>query len=173
MIIIRTLSILAMGLLALSDPAFAQVKGNIQDLMKKDRVIQKGGKFTIEGYRLCRLYRPKYLGGGVSKPFQVNARAEAPAQGVVSRDNFLVLFTEIALGLRVKFAADLIKGLTPIQALDALQCEQIDAPVGKVDLQVDVNMDKEGIKIKILKPATGKEVQTQLNTWKDLFGGDF
>ncbi len=169
---IRTLSILAMGLLALCYPAFAQTKGNIQDLMKKDRVIQKDGKFKIEAYRLCRLYRPKHLGGGVSKPFQVEARAEAPAQGVISRDNFLVLFTEIALGLRVKFAADFIKGLTPIQALDALQCEQIDAPVGKVDLQVDVNMDKEGIKIEILKPGTGKK-QTQLNTWKDLFGGDF
>ncbi|MFB3062398.1 MAG: hypothetical protein ACE10C_13630, partial [Candidatus Binatia bacterium] len=97
---IRTLSILAMGLLAFSYPAFAQTKGNIQDLMKKDRVIQKDGKFKIDGYRLCRLYRPKHLGGGVSKAFQVNARAEAPAQGVVSRDNFLVLFTEIALGLR-------------------------------------------------------------------------
>ncbi|MCH6546550.1 MAG: hypothetical protein IH796_11225 [Deltaproteobacteria bacterium] len=169
---IRTLSILAMGLLALSYPAFAQTKGNIQDLMKKDRVIQKDGKFKIEAYRLCRLYRPKHLGGGVSKPFQVEARAEAPAQGVISRDNFLVLFTEIALGLRVKFASDFIKGLTPIQALDALQCEHIDAPVGKVDLQVDVNMDKEGIKIEILKPGTGKK-QTQLNTWKDLFGGDF
>ncbi len=169
---IRTLSILAMGLLALSYPAFAQTKGDIQALMKKDRVIQKDGKFNIEAYRLCRLYRPKHLGGGVSKPFQVKASAEAPAQGVVSRDNFLVLFTEIALGLRVKFATDFIKGLTPIQALDALQCEQIDAPVGKVDLQVDVNMDKEGIKIEILKPGTGKQ-QTQLNTWKDLFGGDF
>ncbi len=169
---IRALSILAMGLLALSYPAFAQTKGDIQALMKKDRVIQKGGKFNIEAYRLCRLYRPKQLGGGVSKPFQVEARAEAPAQGVISRDNFLVLFTEIALGLRVKFAADFIKGLTPIQALDALHCEQIDAPVGKVDLQVDVNMDKEGIKIEIIKPGTGKK-QTQLNTWKDLFGGDF
>ena len=169
---IRTLSILTIGLFALSQPAFGQAKGNIRALMKKDRVIQKDGKFKIEGYRLCRLYRPKHLGGGVSKPFQVKASAEAPAQGVVSRDNFLVLFTEIALGLRVKFAADFIKGLTPIQALDALQCEQIDAPVGKVDLQVDVNMDKEGIKIEILKPDTGKQ-QTQLNTWKDLFGGDF
>ena len=172
MIIIRMLSILAMSLLALSQPAFAQTKSDIQSLMKKDRVIQKDGKFKIEGYRLCRLYRPKHLGGGVSKPFQVIARAEAPAQGVVSRDNFLVLYTEIALGLRVKFATDFIKGLTPIQALDALQCEHIDAPVGKVDLQVDLNMDKEGVKMEILKPETGKK-QTQMTPWKDVFGGDF
>ena len=165
------LSILAISLLALSQPAFAQTKSDIQKLMKKDRVVQKDGKFKIEGYHLCRLYRPKHLGGGVSKPFQVRARAEAPAQGVVSRDNFLVLFTEITLGLRVKFAADFIKGLTPIQALDALQCEQIDAPVGTVELKVDLKMDKKGIKIEILKPETGKK-QTQMTPWKDVFGGD-
>ncbi len=169
---IKTEVILAMGLLAFSPPAFGQTKSDIQLLMKKDRVIHQGGQFKIEGYHICRLYRPKHLGGGVSKPFQVSARAQAPVQGIVSRDNFLVLYTEIALGLRVKYAADIIKGLTPIQALDALQCEQIDAPLGKVDLEVDVNMDNEGIKIEILKPATGKK-QSQINSWEDLFGGDF
>ena len=169
---IKTVVILAMGLLALSPPAFVQTKSDVQNLMKKDRVIHEGGRFKIEGYHLCRLYRPKHLGGGVSKPFQVSARAETPAQGVVSRDNILVLFTEIGLGLRVKFASDYIKGLTPIQALDALHCEQIDAPVGNVDLEVDVNMGNEGIKIEILKPGTAKK-QTQFNSWKDLFGGEF
>ena len=168
---IKPVLFLIMFVLGLSHPAFAQTKGKIQYLMKKDRVVQKDGKFKIDGYSLCRLYRPKHLGGGVSEPFQVRARAKAPAQGVVSRDNFVVLFTEIALGLRVKFATDFIKGLTPVQALDALQCEHIDAPVGNVDLQVDLNMDKEGVTIEILKPGTG-EKQTQKNLWKDLFGGE-
>ncbi|NIO10969.1 MAG: hypothetical protein GTO40_24350 [Deltaproteobacteria bacterium] len=155
--------------LAFCHPASAQTKAKITELIKKDRVIQKGGKFRIQGYHICKLHRPKHLGGGVSKPFQVSARAEAPDRGVVSRDNFLVLYTEIALGLRVKFAADFIKGLTPVQALDALQCEPLEAASGPVDLKVAITMNQKGIKIQVEKPGTDNK-QSQMNSWQDLFG---
>ncbi len=48
----------------------------------------------------------------------------------------------------------------------------MDALMGNVDPQIDLNMENEGSKIEMLKPGTGKQ-QTQMNTWKELFGGDF
>jgi len=46
---IRTLSILAMGLLAFSYPAFAQTKGNIQDLMKRIELSRRTENLKLMG----------------------------------------------------------------------------------------------------------------------------
>jgi len=101
-------------------------------------VTEQDGKFIIDRFSICQLIRPSELGGGASEPFQVKSHMEAAADGFISRDNFLTFSTEITFQLQVSFAADFIPGLTAIEAIGALQCKPLEAPIGKVDLELDV-----------------------------------
>lgn len=155
------------GFFVLSGQAFAGSTG-IEAKLKADVATKKGGKLIIDRFRVCQLFRPKDLGGGVTKPFQVKSHAEAPAD-IISRDNFVALLAEVGVNLRVSFAKGHIKGLTPLEALNALRCKLIDAPIGAVDFEAQIYMSKDGMQLEITNMATGeKDRQTQL--WTQIFG---
>ncbi len=168
---LSAISLVVMGLLALPVfpyPAAGDTNESSSSQLKADWVVQKDGKFVIDRFQLCQVFRPEDLGGGVTKPFQVSAHIEAPTD-VISRDSFVGIGTELALSLRVNFASDIIKGLTPMQALEALQCKQIATPIGTVDLEVDVFMTGDGIQIEIVETATGQK-QRETTSWAQVLG---
>jgi len=150
-------------------PALAQSNPSAEARLRSDIVKEQDGKFTIDRFSICQLYRPSDLGGGTSEPFQVKSHMEAPADGFISRDNFVTISTETAFQLRVSFAADYILGLTATEALSALQCKPIDAPIGKVDLELDLVMAKGGVQVAILETGSG-ERDTQTRTWNQMLG---
>ena len=159
------LSVLGMlGCLAFSYPALADSPAQL----KTELVVEKDGKFTLDRVRLCQVFRPEELGGGATPPFQVKAHMEAPTT-VISRDRFVALGTELAVGLRVNFASDLIKELTPGQALQALQCKQVEAAIGTVDLEVSIVMTSDGMQIEITETDSGQK-QKQTTTWEQVLG---
>ena len=94
---------------------------------------------------------------------------EAPADGFISRDNFVTFSTEIAFQLRVDFASEFILGLTPSEALAALLCKQIESPIGKVDLELDLYMTRDGVQVGIRETSSG-ESETQTRTWNQMLG---
>ena len=153
-----------LGCLAFSYPALADSSSQLTT----ELVAEKDGKFTLDRVRLCQVFRPAELGGGVTPPFQVKAHMEAPTT-VISRDRFIALGTELAVGLRVNFASELIKELTPVQALEALQCKQVEAAIGTVDFEVSIVMTGDGMQIDITETASGKS-QKQTTTWEQVLG---
>ncbi len=148
--------------LANSDPA-------IEARLRSDVVTEQDGNFGIDRFSICQLLRPAALGGGVTEPFQVKSHVEAPANGFISRDNFLILSTEIIFSLRVHFAGDLIQGLTPGEAMSALQCKRIQEPIGRVDLEVSLYMARDGVQVGILETTSGQS-STQTRTWNQMLG---
>ena len=150
-------------------PALAQSNTSAQARLQSDVVTEQDGKFTIDRFSICQLFRPSELGGGASEPFQVKSHMEAAADGFISRDNFLTFSTEIAFQLRVSFAADFILGLTPSEAIGALQCKPLEAPIGKVDLELDVFMTPYGVQVGMLETGSG-ERDTQTRTWNQMLG---
>lgn len=161
-------TIVLMGFTAFPIQPFAKATDDIRAKLSSDVVAEKDGTFTIDRLRICRLFRPKELGGGVTQPFQVKSHAEAPVN-VISRDNFVALLAELAVNLRVSFAKGHIEGMTPLQALTALRCKLIEAPIGNVDFEVQVHMNKDGIQLEVTETASGhKNRQTQL--WDQVFG---
>ena len=151
----------------LSGQAFAEPT-DIEAKLKANVVTEKGGKLTIDRFRVCQLVRPKDLGGGATEPFQVKSHAEAPAN-IISRDNFVALLTEVGVNLRVSFAKGHIKGMTPGQALNALRCKLIDAPIGTVDFEAEISMSKDGMQLVVTETATGN-VDRQTQLWSQMFG---
>ena len=150
-------------------PALAQSNPAAEARLRSEVVTEQDGKFTIDRFSICQLFRPEELGGGTTDPFQVKSHVEAPADGFISRDNFLTFSTEIIFQLRVNFAGDLIQGLTPAQAMAALQCRPIEAPIGRVDLELDLYMTQDGVQVGILETAS-RQIDTQTRTWNQILG---
>ncbi len=150
-------------------PALAQSNSSAEARLRSEVVTEQDGKFTIDRFSICQLHRPAELGGGASEPFQVKSHMEASSDGFISRDNFLTFSTEIAFQLRVSFAADFIQGLTAIEAIGALQYQPIEAPIGKVDLELDLVMTPGGVQVAILETGSGQS-DTQTRTWNQMLG---
>ena len=166
---ILTVILLVLGAALSLQPALAQSNPSAQARLRSNVVTEQDGKFTIDRFSICQLFRPSELGGGASEPFQVKSHMEAAADGFISRDNFLTFSTEIAFQLRVSFAADFILGLTPSEAIGALQCKPLEAPIGKVDLELDVYMTPDGVQVGMLETGSG-ERDTQTRTWGQMLG---
>jgi hypothetical protein len=150
-------------------PALAQSNSAVEARLRSDVVTEQEGKFTIDRFSICQLVRPVTLGGGATDPFQVKSHMEAPADGFISRDNFVTFSTEVAFQLRVDFASQFIQGLTPSEALAALLCKQIESPIGKVDLELDLYMTRDGVQVGIRETSSG-ESETQTRTWNQMLG---
>lgn len=152
--------------------AVAQDANWVPPKLKADLVQEQDGKLVLERFRVCQVIRPQEAGGGVSKPFRVRSHVETPVPGFISRDSFIALATEIGITLRVGLVSELVKGLTPSQALDALQCRSIDSPIsmaGTADFDVNVSMEKTGLNIEMFDRASGKR-NKQLYPWKQIYG---
>lgn len=176
----RTLVLIFAGTLLMATAAFAQdpVGGRTPVDMPRPEVLGKetlgrdtvqivDGKMRLERVRVCSVFRPEEMGGGATEPFQARVTAEAPADGFISRDNFLIVASEIAISLRIWFADQMAPGLTPMQALAAVQCKGIAAAVGEVDLELEIVMTPNGIVRTLRENRSGSEDQ-QTATWEQV-----
>ena len=191
---IQTVILLILGAALSLQPALAQSNPSAEARLRSEVVTEQDGKFTIDRFSICQLHRPAELGGGASEPFQVKSHMEASVDGFISRDNFVTFSTEIGFQSRpvasagscpvqpvcrgqavhyrpiqVSFAADFIQGLTAIEAIGALQCKLLEAPIGKVDLELDVYMTPDGVQVGMLETGSG-ERDTQTRTWNQMLG---
>lgn len=154
----------ALALIALLavDPAAAADPTDAATRRLSDLVRVQDRKFIYDDVALCMLAPP----GGPASKLQIRSHAEAPSQGVMSRDQFVALIsrieTEIALGM-----ADAIPGIRPSQALDALQCAPLAATIGNADVEVVTTVTAEGLQIEIKDTRSGQTRRVS-NTWRDL-----
>jgi hypothetical protein len=167
----KSLASVAALLVCCASAALAQKTDWVPPKLKSNLVQEKDGKLILEHFRVCQVIRPKEAGGGVSKPFRVRSHMETALPGFMSRDSFIALATEIGITLRVGLVGELIKGLTPSQALDALQCRDIDSPInlaGTADFDVSVIMEKAGLNIEMFDRGSGKR-NKHLYPWEQLY----
>ena len=118
----------------------AQLPSDVAAKYSTPLVEEKDGKLVLERYRVCQIIRPQAFGGGESQPFRVRSRTQAPI-GFMSRDNFVAFATEIGITLRVGLVGELIKGMPPAEALDALQCKDLPKAGVQVDFEADVKLN--------------------------------
>lgn len=138
-----------------------------KEQLNQDSVVISDGRMRFERIRVCSVFRPEELGGGASEPIQTRVSAEAPADGFISRDNFLTVTAEIAISLRIWFADQMAPGLTPLQALAAVQCRGIAKAVGDVDMELEIVMTPNGIVRTLRENRSGSEDQ-QTASWEQI-----
>ena len=122
------------------------------------------GKMVIEFYTLDRISLPGYD----PMQFQVKHYAEAPAEGIVSRDNFVAITTALNLMLLQQSFASALN--VPASAfLDAYDIQDLDALIGTPDLELTLVLAAGGLQIEIKNTRTG-EVSRTTQTWAEFRG---
>ncbi|TDJ34612.1 MAG: hypothetical protein E2O56_02100 [Gammaproteobacteria bacterium] len=154
------------------EPATAPVDGPRPEVLGKEQLDQDAvtivdGKMRFERIRVCTVLRPEELGGGFTQPFQARVVAEAPADGFISRDNFLMVTIDLALKMRIWFVDQIIPGLTPMQAVGAATCKSIAQAIGDVDMELEIVMTPNGIVRTLRENRTGSEDQ-QTASWEQI-----
>ena len=141
------------------DMVLAQDKGHadlLQDLVKVEDET-----FIIDKHLRCQLSLPLSLGGGAPfNTFGMHVHFRAPAEGLISRDQFVALAMRIFPEVKLKMTAD-IPGLTDEQTLQAMKCREMATPGKQVKYVLRVNMVQEGVKSTIIDESLGTQHVTK------------
>lgn len=141
----------------------------IESYLQSDLVKEQDGKFVIEEYRVCQVNRPKEQGGGSTLPIKIKRHIEAPAKGVISRDNLVRMSTEILNGLAISLVGQMIEGITVEQAMQALDCRTSTQPFDNYDYEVNLSINSDGIQLNVLEKSSGESAKDTVN-WDEVFG---
>jgi len=130
--------------LFISTVTIAQTSDTQKELLK-DVVSVQNGKFTVTDLTLVTLSNGNTL--------QIKMYAEAPATGVISRDNFVVYWSTIQESMLDELAKD-----------DNATMETLSQLIGNADFEVNIYMTALGVQVET-KSSTG--VTRMTKKWSD------
>jgi len=94
--------------------------------------------------------------------------AEAPAAGVISRDNFVAMTTSMQSGFLIGVFAQEY----PVSAFEFMQgfnFTQLEEAIGTPDLELNLIMTDQGIQSEYVNTATGANSRST-TTWTEMYG---
>ena len=155
----RTLHVLVVLLLL---APFAQAQ-EWRDELKADVVKIHDSKMHWDEVGLYKIQLP----GQALTQVQVKVHAEAPANGVISRDNFVALTTYTFTTLFLSMLAE-ANNVPASQFLQAVDYTELKAPIGTPDLELNLVMTDEGMQIELVHTASGGKTR-QTTTWAEAY----
>ncbi len=126
--------------------------------MKRDLVTVEDGKMKYSELEICEVE-------GKSKAIQIQWNAEAPAKGLISRDQFVASVAGFSVAIMAEIAA--AKGISITDFFDKVDCKPAEEAIGNVDATVSMIMSKGGMQMRV-KGVGGKQMQRTM-TWKQVF----
>ena len=102
---------------------------------------------------------------------RVKLYSEAPSDGVISRDNFVAITALTQASCLFGIAMDVKKELDPESKIDnpdaLFDFEELDEPIGRVDLEVNIYMSKGGLLIEFIDKTENKTDRHKM-TWQEV-----
>ncbi len=142
--------------LALGLPGLAPASDDAS--LGEDLVEVRDGKLVFESYTVCG------LSGHFGWPDEIKLRqyayAEAPSNGVISRDNFVAAIAVYLTAVEFSLATEV--GVPPMQAFGAFDCDDVDAFEGKADVEIRMTMDGGGMNVEVLDTTSGQVIRRTL-----------
>jgi len=135
------------AILLLSIGASADV--NWREDLKKDAVRIEGDRMMMEEYYLIN-YADEL---GNARSAQVKMYSEAVNDGTISRDNFVGFGSTLSAMFLAAIGSDF---------------EYIEAPIGRVDLEISIYMTGQGYQIEV-KDNTTNTANRETQTWEKLY----
>lgn len=167
----RLLCLLAFSffsLISLTPHGIDAAETDIEKRLFKETVIIEDGKMTSTEFGLLSF--PMLS----DERTQYKLYAEAPAVGVISRDNFvamtvtmqaMILF-QIAAAAHSEYAITCAEFMeNPTEIFDI---NELDEPIGRVDLEINFYMNKGGMQIEVINTKSGT-TNRQTTTWPEVF----
>lgn len=143
-------------------PALAQEPEWKTDL-GEDIVEIRDGMMVVEEYALLKLN----LQGQQTNNLQVKLYAEAPTDGVLSRDNFVSFTTQITYMSLVELYANAYQ-LSASEYLEALEIEEIPEAIGTPDIEINVTATGAGVQIEFVNTADNQRRRVT-QTWEEMY----
>ncbi len=135
-----------------------------REKLQSDLVVHRDGKMIIEEYSMERVNLPGYE----PLELQVKFYAEVPHDDTISRDNFVAMSTYLGLSVLQMMLAEAYN-VSAREFLEGYDTEDLDAPIGRPDLEISVFMTGEGFQLEIRNTLTG-DVSRVTNTWEETMG---
>lgn len=144
-------------LLAMTMPARAQ---DWRQQLTVDLVTISNGRMTSDDVGLYKVEIP----GNQPAPFQVRIHSEAPAGGLVSRDNCVSLTTMIASTVFITAFAESYK-IPASEFMQHIDYTQLKSALGTPDLELNLTMTNVGMQVEV---ASGQKAR-QTMTWEQVY----
>jgi hypothetical protein len=123
----------------------------------------RGDKMVVEEYTLDRIapsgYQPVQL--------QVRRYAEAPAEGVISRDYFVALSAVLHTMIMQQALAE-VYDLPASTFLKTYDSKDLEAPIGSPDLEISLFVTADGLQIEVRDNNDGI-TNRHTSTWSEFF----
>lgn len=123
---------------------------NWQEELKKDAIVIKGGKMVLEEYGIIAGVDET----GEATSIQIKIYSEAPADGFISRDNFIITTTGLYFPL----------------VLEMGEFKEIDQPIGTVDWEFNIYMNKTGLQFEWKDNNQNAVLAKETMTWESMMG---
>ena len=140
---------------------------DVEKKLFKEIVRVADGKMTMTEYGLLSFPMVS------DEKTQYKLYSEAPAEGVISRDNFVAMTTGmqavILFGMAAEANARYAKTFSELleRSEQAFDIEELDEPIGKVDLEINFYLTKGGMQIEYVNTRTGSTNRNTL-TWDEI-----
>ncbi len=132
--------------------------------LREDLVVHRDGKMIIEEYSMERVNLPGYE----PLELQVKFYAEVPHDNTISRDKFVGMSSYLLVTVLQTMLAETYN-VSALEFLQGYDTEDLDAPIGRPDLEISVFMTGEGFQLEIRNTLSG-EVRRVTETWEETMG---
>ena len=163
----RAAKLICLTMMAVIWPALVyggekSAKPEWEKMLKRDLVSVRGDKMIFQNHSLCKFGEK---GQEKTVQLQVKTYGEAPAKGVISRDNFVAMNTELSTVFVLSVGA---AASSPEKVLESFDCNDLESPIGKPDIEVNLFITKEGFKAEFVDNMNNKRSGTT-HTWAEVF----
>lgn len=117
----------------------------------------------IEDYSLVRVNLSGYEGNSL----QVKVYAEAPKEGIISRDSFVSLTTLVTYELLYRIVAQSTQ-VSASTFMDAVEMETLAEPIGTPDLEFNLTATNLGMQIEFVDTMSGQKNRFT-TTWEEMY----
>ncbi len=132
--------------------------------LREDLVVHRDGKWIIEEYSMERVNLPGYE----PLELQVKFYAEVPHDNTISRDKVVGMSSYLLITVLQAMLSETYD-VSALEFLQGYDTEDLDAPIGRPDIEISVFMTGEGFQLEIRNTLTG-EVRRVTETWEETMG---
>ena len=127
------------------------------------QVVTHDGKWVSDDYGIFTFELPGYEPFGV----QVKVHSECPADGSISRDNFVAYASAIPLvTLLSTFGEWYDVGVS--EFFQSFSYKELTAPIGTPDLELNLTMTAEGYQLEFINRTTD-DTRRFVQTWEEVY----
>jgi len=131
--------------------------------LRRDAVTVDSAKMAYNEVGLYKIQVPGYQNAQI----QVKVHSEAPAHGLISRDNFVSLTTLMFTTVFMTSFAEAYQ-VPASQFLQGLDYTELQKAIGTPDMELNLVMTNEGMQLEVVNTSSGQRTR-QTMTWEQVF----